>query len=73
MRTLMLVVILFLLSGCATNYVKVTGMDAAGQYLPFGTARLGGCIVEQEGTIDGLSITYSDEKCTVKVSKKETP
>ena len=57
------------LVGCADKYFKVTRIDAEGQFNPFVTAKRGGYVVEQQGDMNGVVITWTDENGSVKVTK----
>ena len=72
MRYIFSILLIFFLTGCASNYVKVTKFDTQGQYRLFIPAIVGGCMVEVEGDITGILLSYSSDSCIIDV-KKEAP
>jgi hypothetical protein len=63
-----IVMSLAVLSGCASNYVRLTKLDASAQFNPF-SARGGGCMVEIEGLPSGVEMIYKDGECELKVNR----
>ena len=64
-----------LASACAPNFVRVLELDSEGQYMPFITAKTGGCMVElktQKKEMPGLmDISYSKSNgCSVLFNSK---
>ena len=72
MRYIFSILLILFLTGCASNYVKVTKYDTQGQYRLFIPAIVDGCVVEIEGDISGIVLNYSNDTCIIDV-KKEAP
>ena len=70
MRYIFLIILIFFLTGCASNYVKVTKYDTQGQYRLFIPAIVDGCVVEIEGDISGIVLSYSNDTCIIDVQKE---
>lgn len=73
-KLIALAIIALALTGCSTtNMIRITELDAEGQWIPFVSAKLGGCVVEPTDVeITSLTITYKDEKCAVTVKKDKS-
>lgn len=65
MKAVFLILAIFLLSGCAAqqqypNELRINQYGAAGQYIPFVDAQLGGVVVQKKGNMAGITIIYKD-------------
>lgn len=63
MKKTLLLATLLILSGCASNYVRITEYGASTTRIPFVPVRAGGCQLSIEGTLTGRLI-YQGETCS---------
>ena len=66
MKTIILLIVVLLLAGCAPNYVRIIKMDA--NWL---TGRTDGCQVETKGSMKNISVTYEAGSCSVIIEDKK--
>ena len=66
MKTIILLIVVLLLAGCAPNYVRIVKMDSS-----YFTGRADGCQVETKGSMKNISVTYEAGSCSVIIEDKK--